>query len=160
MSTLLEHLGRDSLPAEMVDDFIRWCVFQQARPALVLILDKASLTKHAARVENASSYGDLVTVADAARETAHEARQKTGPLGLSASEAAAFLTTRLAKAATEAEWDPEGVAFFCAQVCGWAGFAETGFTDASTKPRAEAAARKAQEEKLTALWQVYSDKTE
>lgn len=157
MSSLLDHLGKDTLPPEMIDEFIHWCVFEQARPALINILEQTGLHDRAGEVQLATTYVTLASTARGAGEAAHIARQSTGPLGLSAAEAAAFLTDRLAKAATEAEWDPEGVAFFSSQVVGWSGLAQTNFLNPASKAEAEKAARQAQEEKLIALWKIYGE---
>lgn len=157
MSELFDHLSRDTLPPALVETFVNWCVFEQARPAMVQVLEKTGLQEHANHLRAATSYTALVAASEAAGHDAHEARKSTGPLGLSTAEAAAFLVSRVARAATEVEWDPEGVAFFAAQVCGWASFAEGGFNDFNRKNDAEQTARNQQEAKLAELWQQYAN---
>lgn len=156
MSELLEHLSRDTLPPELLETFVNWCVWEQAHPALVTILQKTGLHEQAQHLEAARTFATLAQVSEKAGNEVHEARKSTGPLGLSTAEAASFLVSRMARAATEAEWDPEGVAFFAAQVCGWAGFAEVGFVDFNRKTLSEHIARQTQESELAALWQQYA----
>lgn len=156
MSELLEHLSRDTLPPELLETFVNWCVWEQARPALVAILQKTGLQEHAQNLQEAKTFTALAQISEKAGNEVHEARKSTGPLGLSTAEAASFLVSKMAKAATEAEWDPEGVAFFAAQVCGWAAFAEIGFNDFSRKTLAEQLARQTQEDRLSALWSQHT----
>lgn len=156
MSELFDNLSRDTLPPALVEAFVNWCVFEQARPAMVQVLEKTGLHDHAERLRAATTYAALVATSETAGHDAHEARKSTGPLGLSTAEAAAFLVSRVARAATELEWDPEGVAFFAAQVCGWAGFAASGFSDFNRKNDAEQVARTEQEAKLSDLWQQHA----
>lgn len=155
MSDLLGQLGGDTLPPEMVEAFLNWCVWEQARPALVTILERTGLTEHAGNLRQVTTYAALAQASEKAGRDVQEARKRTGPLGLSAAEAASFLTHRIARAATEAEWDPEGVAFYAAQVAGWAGFAESGFTMPSQKTATENQAREHQEARLAELWKIH-----
>jgi hypothetical protein len=152
MSNLLEHLNRETFPPAMIEAFIQWCIWEQARPALVTVLQKTGLDPHALEIMHAKTYTALAQACQNAGMDAHEARKRTGPLGLSTAEASAFLVQRITQAATEADWDPEGIAFYSAQVMGWAGFAEAGFADPRAKSAAESAARHAQETKLNELW--------
>lgn len=156
MSDLLEHLSRDTLPPELLETFVNWCVWEQAQPALLTILQKTGLHDQAQDLQAATTFATLANVSEKAGNDVHEARKSTGPLGLSTAEAASFLVSRMAKAATEAEWDPEGVAFFAAQVCGWAGFAEVGFNDFNRKALAEQIARQTQEDQLSGLWRQFA----
>lgn len=154
MTTLLEHLGRDTLPPAVVDAFLRWCVWQQARPALLTVLNKTGLVEAAQQVEAATTYAELQQITATIGADVHAMRTRTGPLGLSAAEAASFLVSRMAAAATEADWDPEGVAFFAAQMQGWAAFAESNFSDAVRKPAGEQQARQQQEAMLSELYRL------
>ncbi len=155
MSELLDHLSRDTLPPELLESFVNWCVWEQAHPALLTILQKTGLQNQADELQAAKTFAMLAQVSEKAGHDVHEARKSTGPLGLSTAEAASFLVSRMANAATEAEWDPEGVAFFAAQVCGWAGFAEVGFNDFNRKTLAEQIARQTQEDQLSGLWRQF-----
>jgi hypothetical protein len=154
MTTLLEHLGRDTLPPAVIDAFVQWCVWQQARPALLTVLNKTSLIEGAQQVEVASTYAELQRVTALIGADVHAMRTRTGPLGLSAAEAASFLVSKMAAAATETDWDPEGVAFFAAQMQGWAAFAETNFSDPIKKSASEQQARQQQEAMLTELYRM------
>ena len=153
MGSLLEHLGKDTLPQALLDAFVRWCVWEQARPALALVLEKAQLATLAEEVREAEDLVTLSGVSERAGQSAHEARKATGPLGMSAAEAAAFEMANLVRAADADDGDPESVAFFAARVCGWAGWAETDFTDPAQKMLAEQEARDLQENQLHTLWQ-------
>lgn len=155
MSDLLDHLSKDTLPADLVAEFLKWCVWGQARPALLTVLEKTGLMDEAETLRVVNDYNHLARVSQRIGEQAHEARQRTGPLGLSTAEATAFLVHRLALAAMESDFDPEGVAFFTAQVVGWAAFAEAGFADPARKASAEREARASQEAQLAQLWREH-----
>ncbi len=155
MSSLLDHLGKDTLPQPLLEAFVHWCIWEQACPALALVLEKVHLDELAADVGAAQDIATLLAVSERAGNSAHEARTTTGPLGMSAAEAAAFEVANLARAA-DSDWDPESVAFFSARVCGWAGWAESEFTQPAKKTNAESAARQAQEQQLKTLWQQFA----
>jgi hypothetical protein len=155
MSELLSHLGKDTFPEAMIREFVDWCVWEQARPSLVVILTQTGLEGDASKIEEVTDYESLSVACSNAGKNAHEARQRTGPLGLSTAEATAFLAQRLAKAAQDEHLDAEEVAFFTMQVCGWRGFAESKFADNTRKADTEVEARQAQEAKLQSLWQNY-----
>jgi hypothetical protein len=154
MTTLLEHLGRDTLPPAVIDAFVQWCVWQQAHPALLTVLRQTNLTEAAEQVEAAKTYAELQRVTALIGADVHAMRTRTGPLGLSAAEASSFLVSKMAAAATESDWDPEGVAFFAAQMQGWAAWAETNFVDAARKPAGEQRARQQQEAMLSELYRM------
>lgn len=156
MSDLLEHLGKDTLPKPLVDEFVRWCVYEQARPALLDVLEKADIKDIAASIRQAHSLVDLARLGEQASAHAKSLRGRTGPLGLSAAEAAAFEFTNLTRAASEDFFDAEGVAFFSSRVCGWAGWASTDFSDPGRKAKAEGTARQQQNSELERLWKRYS----
>lgn len=156
MSDLLSHLGKDTLPDKLIREFVDWCVWEQARPALVVILQHTGLEEDASKIESVADYESLSIACITAAENAHTARQRTGPLGLSTAEASAFLAQRLAKSVQEEPVDAEDVAFFTIQVCGWRGFAESKFSDHSRKADAEAQARQEQEAQLQNLWKNYN----
>lgn len=155
MNNLIDHLSQDSLPVELVESFVNWCVWQQSQPAFLMVLRRNKLEQDAQQIQQASSYFELTDMSNRIGLRLKAARTSTGPLGLSTAEAAAFLMSKLARAATEADWDPEGLAFFAVQLCGWAGYAETDFTRPQQKTIAEAGARLAQEQHLRQLWQGY-----
>jgi len=159
MSDLLDHLSKDTLPSSLLEDFVRWAVFAQARPALVQILQKTGLDDDSAAVACVSDCAALARASAHAGQQAKQARRRSGPLGLSAAEAAAFLTQKMAQAAEGDEFDPEAVAFFAVQVCGWLGFAQSGFANSLRKHEKEIEARKAQEQKLRALWEAHQQQT-
>lgn len=152
---LLEHLGKDTLPRPLLDQFVNWCAWEQARPSLVVVLKNTGLDSLITDIEGADDLAGLAAITEKAGNTVKEARQKTGPLGLSTAEASAFLVSKLASAAEEPGFDPEAVAFFAAQVCGWSAFAETGFKNPAHKATAEKKARNDQENRLRALWQQF-----
>ena len=157
MTTLLEHLGQDTLPPAVIDAFMRWCVWQQARPALITVLKQTGLdeaVQQVQQVEAATTYAELQQVTSTIGADVHAMRTRTGPLGLSAAEATCFLVSRIAAAATEAHWDPEGVAFYASQMRGWAAFAETNFSDPVRKPAGEQQARQQQEATLAELYRL------
>ncbi|RMG80317.1 MAG: hypothetical protein D6712_18270 [Chloroflexi bacterium] len=151
MSELLQQLSKDIFPPTLIQQFVDWCIWEQARPALLLVLHKVQLNELAQVLEAAQDIGQLLTATEQVAQRIHEARKSTGPLGLSAAEAAAYEMQNILKSALDEGDDPESVAFFAARVCGWAAWAETNFTNPAQKPIAEAAARDAQIHKLENL---------
>jgi len=160
MSEYLDNLGKDTFPPAMVEAFVRWCVWEQARPAIVDVLKLTGVDNLAQEIADTSSYTELEKLSEQAGKYAQEIGKRTGPLGISSAEAAAFLMQKLAHAAQEAGWDPEAVSFFTVQVVSWQGFAETLFTDMKKKTEAAEAAKQTQEKKLAELWQEYGSETE
>lgn len=156
MNSLLEHLDKDTFPRAMVMAFIEWCIWDQARSALVLVLSKTGLDKEAADFQQAQDIPSLEVLGVQAIDAIKAARGRTGPLGISAAEAATFEYTNLLKAASDKDWDPGGAAFFSARVCGWAGWAATDFSQPLQKSEAEQNARRAQEAHLQELWRIFN----
>ena len=155
MTDLLDNLSKDIFPPAMVDHFVRWCVWEQARPALVNVLSLTGVGDLADEIRATTSYAELEKLSEQAGKYAQDIGKRTGPLGISTAEAISFLMQKLAHAAQEADWDPEAVSFYTIQVMGWQGFAETMFTETKKKIEATEAARTAQEEKLAELWKTY-----
>lgn len=149
MSDLLEQL--DTLPRSVIEQFIRWCIWEQARPALLLILDRNMMTDFADNIREARNIPVLAQLSEQANAFVKSRRGATGPLGLSAAEAGTFEFTNMMKAATDEAADAEAVAFFASRVCGWAGWASTDFTDPAQKTVAEVEAREEQELYLNQL---------
>lgn len=150
MSDLLEHLDRETLPASVVEDFVQWCIWEQAKPALLLILERNEMDEAAAAFRSVEDYPVLAAVTARYADQLHG---KTGKLGLSAARAAVFEFSNLMNAASTEHWEPEAVAFFAGRVYGWAGWAATNFTDPGHKVVAEAQAAEQQEAKLARLLQ-------
>lgn len=155
MTEFIDNLGKDTFPPAMIDHFVRWCVWEQARPALVEVLSVTGVGDLADEIKKTGSYSELEKLSEKAGNYAHEIGQRTGPLGISTAEATAFLSQKLARAAQESDWDPEAVSFFTIQVVSWRGFAETMFTDMKKKIEAADNARDQQEEKLAELWERF-----
>jgi len=156
MANLLEHLDKDTLPAPMVKAFVEWCIWDQARMALVLVLGKTGLQQVADEFERARDLPALEELSARANDAIKAARGRTGPLGISAAEAAVFEFANLLKATGEPDWDPGGAAFFSARVCGWAGWAATDFSQPLQKTEAEHTARRDQEARLQELWRIFN----
>lgn len=156
MANLLEHLGKDTLPVQMIKEFTTWCVLKQARPALAMVLHKANMVEIATSIEQSDDIPTLATLGTKANKIAKDNRGKTAPLVLSAAEAAAFEFTNMLNALNEENLDPEAVSFFSARVCGWAGWAEKDFGVVSVKAEAEQTAKDAQETHLSQLWRKYA----
>lgn len=155
MSTLLEHLNKETLPDAMVVDFVNWCVWQQACPALVRVLQAAGLYEIAEQIASTTdldALGNIAVATDARQDLLANDRK---PLRISALEATFHLVQRLVEAAHDRGWDPEGVAFFSEQICGWSGFALSAFSDTKQKEIAEAQAHQEQITYLSQLWQQY-----
>ncbi len=156
MANLLERLDQDTLPRPMVAAFIEWCIWDQARTALVLVLGKTGLETVADDFDQARDIPALEDLSARAIAAIKAARGRTGPLGISAAEAAVFEFANLLKAASEPDWDPMGAAFFSARVCGWAGWAATDFSQPLQKTEAEQTARRDQEARLQELWRLFN----
>ena len=155
MTDLLDNLSKDVFPPAVVDHFVRWCIWEQARPALVRVLSLTGVTDLADEIQATTSYTELERLSEHAGRHAQAIGRRTGPLGISTAEATAFLVQKLAHVAQESDWDPEAVSFYTIQVMGWQGFAETMFTEIKKKIEATEAARVTQEEKLAELWKPY-----
>lgn len=149
MSEPLEQL--ETLSRPVVQQFIDWCIWEQARPALALILDKVMMTDLADNIRQAADLPALSAMGEQANAYVKRRRAATGPLGLSAAEAGTFEFINMVKAASEDTWDAEAIAFFASRVCGWAGWAATDFTDPMQKNSAERIARQAQAARLDEL---------
>jgi hypothetical protein len=155
MTGWLEQLGKETLPRELVETFMQWCIWEQARPALMVVLEKTMQQPLAEALAAANDRSSLLIAAENTTREIKQARVKTGPLGLSAAEAAAFEFNSLLRATDEDDWDPEDAAFFAARVCGWAGWAASDFSVPARKTQAEAEARQAQEIRLQTLFRQF-----
>jgi hypothetical protein len=155
MDELLSQLGRDILPKQVVSKFIYWCVWQQARQALVLILEEAKLTDIAESIQSAQDLPSVTKLSEKAKSHIELLDNSQNPRGLSAAEGAVFEFINMAKSAEEATFDAEGVSFFASRVCGWAGWAVTGFSQMAEKAASEEAALQAQEAQLKIYWETH-----
>lgn len=160
MTELLEHLGKDTLPRPLLDEFIQWCVWEQAKPALITVMQKADMDELVQAVTKATDFSALKEFAEIANEYAKQyAKQMKGTpnlMALSAAEAAAFEFTKVISAVEEDQTDAEIVAFFAARVSGWAGWATSDFTDPTKKQASETDSREKQEATLHQLWLKFS----
>jgi len=156
MNDLLNQLAGDAAPAEVVQQFVGWCVWQQARPALALVLAKVGLDDMVQAINTVDDLGSLAYLSHEANTYIKDLRGSTGPLLLSAAEAATFEFSSMVAAAREDGADVEGVAFFAARVFGWAGWAAVDFADPAQKAVAEAQARKQQTSVLDRLWREHT----
>lgn len=159
MYNLLDYLGKDTLPQPLVAAFTNWCIWEQARPALIIVLSQAGLSEVSRQLELARTPHMLEKASKNALEAAHQARQKHGPHAFYAGEAASFLMNRLLVSARESDLDAEAVVFFTAQICGWAGFAMTDFKNPAEKTKSEKKGRATLNRKLRALWREYGTAT-
>jgi len=152
--SVLEHLGKGTLPHELESAFVNWCMWEQARSAVIAVLDKTDLQPLLTQFQQAADLAALTAVAQRAVDETARARD-TGPLALSAAKAVAFEFNNLVKVADGEDFDAEAAAFFAARVCGWAAWAAADFSDVTRKTEAEAEARREQAERLSALWQQH-----
>ena len=155
MSDYLEQLNEESMPQIVREIFVHWCVWEQARPALINVLDAVDLNALSREIAATSNVNDVLQVGEATNAAIKEMRLRTGPLSLSAAEAATYEFAQMAQAADERNLDPEAVAFFAARVCGWAGWANSGFSDPNQKVTAEEKARDEQNQRLDELLNQY-----
>lgn len=149
--SVLDYLGKDALPYALETQFVEWCVWEQARPALVTVLEKTVLSPLASEFRSAGDLPTLVALGQRANDEVTRAQGDTGPLGLSAAKGALFEFNNMLAAIPEPDFDPEAAAFFAARVCGWAGWAAD-FSQPGRKSQAEAEAREQQAARLRALW--------
>ena len=155
MSGLLDQLDSTALPDALVRAFVKWCVWEQARPALAVVLLKNDLSSIADQLNALCDWESLLAWSAETIETINRIQHRPGYLGLSAAKGATFEYQSLVKAAGQDDWDPEGAAFFSARVCGWAGWAVGDFRQPTQKIEAERLAREEQEARLRALWQQF-----
>lgn len=151
MSNLLDHLGKDTLPDILQEMFVHWCVWHQARPALVQVLERVDLHLYADQIRGATNLREVIQYGRKANAHIKMLRMKTNPLGLSAAEAATYEFSQLVAAADERNLDSESVAFFAARVCGWAAWAASGFASNTAKETAEQRALQFQADRLSQL---------
>jgi hypothetical protein len=156
MTDLLNQLAGDAVPGEVVNQFVGWCVWEQARPALTLVLAKVGLDEMVEAINTVDDLRALAYLSHEANAYIKDLRGSTGPLLLSAAEAATFEFSSMTAAAGEEDWDVEGVAFFAARVCGWAGWAAIDFADPAQKAAAEDHARQQQAQVLERLWREHA----
>jgi len=154
MDNLLRQLGGKTLSA-VVNEFVQWCVWQQARQALVLVLEEAKLAEIAENIQSAKDLPAVIRFSEKAKEHIESLRAENDLRGLSAAEGAVFEFINMAKSAEETHLDAEAVSFFASRVCGWAGWAVTGFNNIEEKNTAEKSALQAQEAYLASLWQKH-----
>ena len=155
MSNLLDHLGKDTLPQPMLQTFVRWCVLEQGRSALVTVLTDAAFDDVAGRLKDTDDVEALAQLGKQVQRLTREKRDSSRPLAISAAEAAAFEFTNMLKAAHADDFDAEAVAFFSARVCGWAHWVHSGFASPQHKQEAEDNARQQQEAQLQTLWKKH-----
>lgn len=153
--SVLDYLGKDALPYALETAFANWCVWEQARPALVTVLEKTVLSPLASEFRAASDLETLVALGQRAVGEVTQAHGDTGPLGLSAAKGAVFEFNNMLAAIPEPDFDPETAAFFAARVCGWAGWASADFSQPDSKARAEQEAHQQQETRLRELGQEH-----
>jgi hypothetical protein len=151
----LDYLGKDALPDALEAAFVNWCVWDQARPALVRVLEKTVLSSLASEFQTSTNLAALTALGQRALAEVERAHSDTGPLGLSAAKAAVFEFNNLLAVVPEPDFDPEGAAFFAARVCGWAGWADADFAAPEIKSQAELDARQQQETRLRELAQEH-----
>lgn len=158
MGDLLRQLGRESLPKTVVDEFVQWCVWQQARQSLVLVLEEAKLGDIAAGIQSSQDLPTVTQLGQQAKKHIEALDHSQNQLILSAAEGAVFEFVNLTRSADAATFDAESVSFFAARVCGWAGWAITGFNSAGEKSDSEEAALQAQEAQLEIFLKAYQSK--
>jgi hypothetical protein len=153
MSSLLDYLENETLPKPVERAFVEWCVWEQARRALTVILKSMELHSLIEALGAAQNLDGLFSWSENATRIVNRMQPQAGALNVSSAKAALFEFQNLTKAARKGEWDPGGAAFFSARVCGWAGWAATGFSQPAQKNLAEQEARQEQENRLTQLLQ-------
>lgn len=151
MAQYLEQLGKDLLPKSVEADFVQWCIWEQAQPALIKLMQDTGLAALSKSLQAAKSLSGLLSASAAAAEALRRDYKTDALRGLFAARGAAFEFLNLLKEATETEPDAEEVAFFAVRVCGWAGWAQTNFSRPDDKQAAENEARAQQGQKLEAL---------
>jgi hypothetical protein len=153
-ANLLEALEQDALPDTVRSRFVRWCVLEQARPALVALLSVTTLAGAAAAIEQASDLSTLAQLVKAIKSRADELAGH-GKAGTAAA-AALFEFDNLLRASREPGPDASACAFFAARVCGWQALVHNERHHPARKREAEHNARRDQETVLSRLLDGYS----
>jgi hypothetical protein len=151
--SVLEHLGKGTLPYAAETAFVDWCVWEQARLALITVLEKTVLSPVTYDIRTADSLSALTSLGNRIAGEATHAHDPKHPLALSAAKAVVFEFNSLLRAVADPDLDAEEVAFFAARVCGWAGWAATDFSRPDHKILAESKARRQQAAHLQELLQ-------
>jgi hypothetical protein len=150
MAELLKQLENDALPQNVVVAFTNWCIWEQALPALATVVEHAGIDNAENHLRAADDIIVLAEITEQIRDYVSVNRDQISPLAYSSTEAALFEFLNLLSDAGDAG-EPASVAFFAARVCGWAGWVQTRFQDATQKIAAEEQARADQENKLSQL---------
>jgi hypothetical protein len=133
---LLDMLGTEHLPREAETRFIEFCIWQQARPALVQILEAVEMPVYAAEMSGAADLAGLQKCASDAAMTALTTRN-IPVMALAAVQGTASEVEALVKAADPAEADAAAVSFHAARLVGWASWAINKFSTGMFKSSAE-----------------------
>mgnify|MGYP005838545001 CR=1 FL=1 len=133
--TLLDLLGTEKLPQEAEQKFVEFCIWQQARPALVEVLRVAGLAEAAQEAERAATVEALAAWAGHAAKLAQQANLPIMALG--AVQGVAAEINQLALSANPPVPDAGAVSFHAARLVGWAGWARNNFRTSTFKASAE-----------------------
>lgn len=148
-SQLIDHLEGEKLPRMIRQQFVFWCVMQQARPALALLLRDTTLAGAGAAMEDAEDLNTIRRLTEAIQQRADELRDHhpAGPVAA----AALFEFANLVQTASSPNPDAGAGAFFAARVCGWRALVHHGMHHPARKLDAERHARRDQETILRRL---------
>ena len=140
--TLLDLLGTEKLPAQAERQFIEFCLWQQARPAIVQILRETGLDAYAEEAAGVKTPAALAACVHRAAKVAQSA--KLPIMAFATVQGAATDTEQLAAAAHPDTDDPEAASFHAARLAGWATWAANQFQNGTLKTTAENVAYGAQ----------------
>lgn len=150
---LLEYLEQDTLPDALRARFIRWCVLEQARPALAALLETTALAEAGTILRDADDIAALAQLIHALKSRAGTLAGH-GKVG-TAAIAALFEFENLIRAARDSVPDASASAFFAARVCGWQALVYEGRHHPARKREAETRAHRNQETILRYLIEGY-----
>ncbi len=148
--TLLDLLGTEHLPDEIERRFMDFCVWQQAHPAIVQILESCQLPESARTAAEAASLDALGACVQRAAASVKD-RRDIPVMALGTIQGVASEVEQIALHAGPVEADAGAVSFHAARLVGWASWARNKFGTGMFKTSAEEVAYG---EQLQALMQM------
>ncbi len=150
--TLLDLLGTRHLASQTEQQFVNYCLWEQAVKACVAILEQTHLPELAHELGAAQ---DTTTLLIVAHRVARQARRAgLGVMPLAAVQGMAAELEQLIQAAQPGDIDSDAVSFHAARLAGWAGWVHSSFRTGVFKSNAEDAAYAEQLQHLMRLMGV------
>ena len=133
--TLLDLLGTEQLPEDIEYQFVQYCIWKQAYPAVRQILETTGLATTIAPLEDLNQLDDLLARTRQAAATVHQVQIPVMAFG--AVQGMAAETEQIAAAVTPTMVEADVVSFHAARLVGWATWSKNNFGTGMLKTTAE-----------------------